>query len=342
MSDLGVYMQKYYCKEKKGKIKKGGYKNGRGYCGWYTNNDGRKVFLRSKKEYIYALYLDKNGQHFLLEKSIFVINEINYKPDFFIYNEDYTKLLKIVEVKQCRKDAEPYWKFKDYFASIGIEYEIEYGIEKIKRKWATKSELNKWDKQYLKNYPKFNMSGKLNPMYGMKHSASTKKKIGQQTRKYMQDENVKSKHSASLKAFWKSDKATALKQKYATLRTKEATHKNPVVVSKCVFCGKEFEKKLNDKSGKKRYYDKQTCSASCVQKYNWQIGKMAYHGDARKTYKTRILKYLRLTTETITTYNFEDIVAKLKNGGLVPKHFSLNKNVIEKYFGSVEDMTKEL
>jgi hypothetical protein len=32
----------------------------------------------------------------------------------------------------------------------------------------------------------------------------------------------------------------------------------------------------------------------------------------------------------------------LKNGGLVPKHFSLNKNVIEKYFGSVEDMTKEL
>jgi hypothetical protein len=41
-----------------------------------------------------------------------------------------------------------------------------------------------------------------------------------------------------------------------------------------------------------------------------------------------------------TANNLECVVKKLKDGELVPKHFSLNKNVIEKYFGSVESMTK--
>lgn len=335
MSELGV------CMSKGGRIKKGGYKNGRGYCGWHTNKDGRKVFLRSKKEYIYALYLDKNNQHFLLEKAIFVIDGRNYKPDFFIYNEDYTKLLKIVEVKDSKKDAEPYFVFKDYFSAIGIEYEIEWGIDKIKRRWATKEELKQWDSQYLNNYPEFNMAGELNPMYGMKHSDATKKKIGQQTKRYMSDDKIKNKQIASIKSFWNSDEAKPIKEKYATLRTQESEQKNPWVVSKCVFCGKEFKKKFNDRSGKKRDYEKQTCSNSCAQKHNWIIGKMKYHGNGAKSYKTKIIKYLKLAKE-VTADNLECVVKKLKDDNLVPKHFSLNRNVIEKYFGNIENLKETL
>lgn len=343
MFKLGVYMQKYYCKEKKGRIKKGGYKNGRGYCGWHVNKDGKNVFLRSKKEYIYAIYLDKNDQHYLLEKTIFVINEVNYKPDFFIYDENYEKLLKIVEVKPSLKEAKPYFKFKDYFNSIGIEYEIEYGIDKIKRRWTTDEELKKWDEQYLKNYPQYDMAGELNPMYGMKHTNETKKKIGEQTKKYMKDENIKKKHSSSIKAFWKSKEAIPIKQKYAALRTEESKVKNPAIICKCIFCGKEFEKKLKDRSGRKREHEKQTCSASCIQKYNWKIGKTKYkEGTGQKIYRIRILKYLQLSTETITNDNLEGIIKELKSKKLIPKNFSINQKVVEKYFGNIENMEKEL
>ena len=333
MLEVGMSMRENNCKKHKGKIKRGGYKNGRGYCGWYTNKDGKRIFLRSKKEYIYAVFLDKINQHFLMEKTIFVIDGVNYKPDFFIYDEDYKKLLKIVEVKPSRKEAEPYFQFREYFKAIGIEYEIEWGIDKIKRRWITNEELKKWDEQYLENYPQYNMSGELNPMYGMKHSEETKKKIGKQTKKYMKNKDVKKKHSASLKAFWSSEDAKEIKEKYATLRTAEAEKKNPVVICKCLFCKKKFKKKLHE--------EKQTCSASCSQKYNWKTGKMEYHGDAQKTYKTRIIKYLKLAAETITADNLQDIVKKLKEDGLVPKHFSLNKKVIEKYFGSVEKLFRE-
>jgi hypothetical protein len=280
----------------------------------------------------------------MLEKSIFIIpstdycpsssNLINYKPDFFIYNEDYTKLLKIVEVKQGRKDAEPYFDFKDYFSAIGIEYEVEWGIDKIKRRWTTREELELWDSQYLENYPDLNMAGELNPMYGMKHTDATKKKIGQKTKKYMADKKIKDKQIASIKAFWASDDAKPIKEKYAAMRHDEAEKNNPWIDGKCIFCEKDFKKKLHDQ--------RQTCSASCSQKYNWKTGKMEYRGNATKTYKTRIVKYLKLATETITTDNLEDIVKKLKDGGLVPKHFSLNRKVIEKYFGSVEKAVLEL
>ena len=342
MLEAGMSMRENNCKKHKGKIKRGGFKNGRGYCGWYVNKDGKRIFLRSKKEYIYATYLDKNNQHFLMEKTIFIIDGINYKPDFFIYDENYKKLLKIVEVKPSRKEAEPYFQFIEYFKAIGIEYEIEWGIDKIKRRWITDTELKQWDKQYLENYPQYNMSGELNPMYGMKHSEETKKKIGKQTKRYMADEKIKSKQIASIKAFWNSEEAKKIKEKYAALRTAEAEKNNPVIVCKCVFCKKKFEKKLHEMAGRTRDRKKETCSASCAQKYNWEIGKMKYHGDAQKTYKTRIVKYLRLSSEIITGDNLENVVKKLKDSGLVPKHFSLNKSVIEKYFGSVENCRNEI
>lgn len=171
-------------------------------------------------------------------------------------------------------------------------------------------------------------------MYGIKHSETTKQKIGERTREYMKDVDIKKKHSKAIKDFWESPEAVDLKKKYALLRTEEAKNKNPLTFFKCVFCGKMFEKKFKSK--------KQTCSAGCSQKYNWKIGKMTCKTDGKKVYKIRILNSLKLFSGKITKDNFKDVVIKMKEDKIISKHFSLNDHVIEKYFGSIENMIEEL
>lgn len=330
-------MNKNYCKEKKGKIKICGYRNGRGYCGWYENKDGKRMFLRSKKEYIYALFLDKNGKHFLTEKSIFVINDIKYKPDFFIYNNDYTKLIEIIEIKENKKEAERYLKFKEHFKSIGIVYNVEFRTDIIKRKYVTKDELKYWEDQYLKNYSEYSMSGENNPMFGMKHSDETKKKIGIQTKKYMQNEDIKKRHSNSIKNFWNSEKSNKYKLKYKILRNEEKRKRdelNPIIEKKCSFCGKIFLDKKNNL--------KTNCSSSCSIKNAWKTGKLIKKIDGKKGYPIKIIMYSKMIEEYFDENNWNYIVKKYKEIGKIPKHFGMNLNIIEKYFNNLNELRKKV
>ena len=82
------------CKKHNGKIKLGGYKGGRGYCGYHTTHFGREVYLRSLQEYIYAKYLDTLGVYYLTENIVYEIDGQKYKPDFFVYEDDFKKLTK--------------------------------------------------------------------------------------------------------------------------------------------------------------------------------------------------------------------------------------------------------
>lgn len=65
--------------------------------GWYRNKSGKKVWLRSCLEYIYAKWLDRNEIDW--EAEIKTLNGKNesYRPDFFIYKDN--KLTKVVEIK---------------------------------------------------------------------------------------------------------------------------------------------------------------------------------------------------------------------------------------------------
>jgi hypothetical protein len=69
-----------------------------GIQGYYKNNNGDYVWLRSSWEYIYAKWLDqKNIEWNVEEQSYTLSNGETYRPDFFIYENK--KLKYIVELK---------------------------------------------------------------------------------------------------------------------------------------------------------------------------------------------------------------------------------------------------
>lgn len=186
------------CKKNNGKIKKGNYKSGRGYCGWFIKQNKQKVYLRSKLEFLYANFLLKTNVEFSVETTTFEINGKMYKPDFFIYNNK--KLIKIVEIKDNKKTAEEYIKlFKKYFNLIKIEYEVIYSLKEYVKYSSTK-EIENW----INNSKTEDMRGNKNPMFGMKHSEKTKQKIGKATVNYFKDKTIRDKHRDGIKKYWES------------------------------------------------------------------------------------------------------------------------------------------
>lgn len=328
-----------------GKIKFGGYKGGKGYCGFYINKDNKKLFLRSMLEFFIAKKLDYENTYFMTEQIIYVINKKIYKPDFFIYSDlSYKNLVKIIEVKSSKKEANKcYELYKTYFNSINIEYEV-IGYEFDLRKnynFISKNELDDWRQQYVDNYNIFDYRGKNNPMYGVHHSKKTKNKIGMRTKQYMKNKEIKKKHSTALKDFWKSDKAKIIKEKYRMLRKNEHEEfikrkniEDPLENRICKMCNIIFiERKSSNKV---------TCCNSCTQKYNWKIGKNTYHGNAKLAYKNRIINYCKLISENINENNFIDIIKKYKDKNIIPLHFGISINVINKYFNNFENFLLEI
>lgn len=331
------------CVKNDGKIKLGGYKGGRGYCGYHTTHFGKVVYLRSLQEYIYAIHLDRLGIYYLTENVIYNIDGKSYKPDFFIYDEKFSKLNKIVEIKYTNAEQSDYqvW-FSDYFKKIGINYQVlcRYDIKQIiKSKSVSTEEISAWKNKFIENYSRFDYSGEKNPMYGIKHSEKTKKKIGSKTKKYFKNEEIVKKHKIGRELFWKSVAGECLKKQYSKLRKMESEIKNPTVICTCQFCGVLYKKKVKDR------FHKQTCSNSCQQKYNWKIGKNVYCGGATKTYKSKIRKYFKTIVDdeiNITVENYNDLVKKQKLCGNIPKNFGMNLNIVNKYFGSLINLKEEM
>lgn len=323
-----------------GKIKKGNYKDGRGYSGWYKTKYNKSVFLRSIQEFIFAKKLDFYGMPFLMEQTTFKINNKTYKPDFFIYqNDTFKKLIKIIELKCSEKEIKRYNQYKEYFNKIGIEYEIVVGVDTRKNyEYCKKTEMDEWRNNSI-NCDMI-LSGKKNPMFGIKHSDETKQKIGNKTRQYMKDIKIKEKHSNNIKAFWNSSAADEIKEKYRKLRIHEKIERekiknieNPIISCICINCKQRFEKRKLSK--------KITCSASCSQQYNWKIGKNKYRGGSEKSYRSKIKKYFNLIDEVVNENNYNEIIQKYKNKDMIPKHFGMSLNIINKYFGNLRNLSME-
>lgn len=320
-----------------GRVKRSGYKGGRGYCGYYTNIDGKKMFLRSIREFIYAKKLDSESKHFLTEKDTYFINGKNYKPDFFIYDESYNKLIEIVEIKGNIADTNLYNSlYINEFKSMGIKYSCVYIDSRKKYNYLDENDIKSWIKSYESNYGFFNYKKENNPMYGMHHTKNAKMKIGKATTKYMMDPKIKKKHSDSIKAFWNSEDAIPIKEKYRELRMLEKEINNPIVSVICKNCGNTYTRRKNDR------FLIHFCSSSCHQKYNWKIGKNSYHGDAKKSYKTKMILYGKRISELITEENLVDIIKKYKSKNIIPVNFGMNLQTIEKYFGTLSDFIKEI
>lgn len=74
--------------------------NARGVQGYFLNESTQElVWLRSTYEYIFAKWLNRTKQKWDMEVTYYKIGDSIYRPDFFIYDETFTTLEKIVEIK---------------------------------------------------------------------------------------------------------------------------------------------------------------------------------------------------------------------------------------------------
>ena len=72
-------------------------RNTKSIQGWYVRRNGKKVWLRSSMEYIYAKWLDAQQMEWETEVCVFRSGKETYRPDFFIYEDG--KLSRLVEIK---------------------------------------------------------------------------------------------------------------------------------------------------------------------------------------------------------------------------------------------------
>lgn len=71
----------------------------RGVQGYYLNKSTNSlVWLRSSWEYIFAKWLDKTKHNWKIEETYYNLNDAIYRPDFFIYDDDWN-LIQIIEIK---------------------------------------------------------------------------------------------------------------------------------------------------------------------------------------------------------------------------------------------------
>jgi len=87
-------------------------------------SDSELVWLRSSWEYVIAKWLDKNNLIWKYELKQFKFENIVYRPDFFIFDENNT-LKQIIEVKGYWKDkVYKFYELKKFYAE-NISKDVE-------------------------------------------------------------------------------------------------------------------------------------------------------------------------------------------------------------------------
>lgn len=246
----------------------GADKTSRGYCGWYITWYGKKSYLRSKQEYVMARFLDKHRILYKTENHVYHMNDMSYKPDFFLYNKK-GNLIRIIEVKYTKDEKNNYIKqYKSFFNMMGISYFVFYKkeIDDIVRKYREiGNDVIDWCNKSANII--HDMKGKKNPHYGMKHSDDSKIKIGQKTVERFKNIEFKRKHRLAVKKSMTDDVKKHISEIRTGVPTKKVTSKQ--IITKCVFCGSPIEGVLwyNKKNIIVSKKTKNFCSVSCSCKY---------------------------------------------------------------------------
>lgn len=124
--------------------------NKRGVQGYFLNESTKKlVWLRSTYEYIFAKWLNKTKQNWDVEVTYYKLGDNIYRPDFFIYDEKFDILEKIVEIKG-------YWDNNSNKALrlneelSGVDVSIIINIEKFIEHGSTyEKELTEWKEKRI-------------------------------------------------------------------------------------------------------------------------------------------------------------------------------------------------
>lgn len=84
----------------------------RGYSGFYNN-----IYLRSSLEFAFAYYLDYKNIKWKYEEFTYKLKDRQYKPDFFIYDNN-DNLIEIIEIKGKENKIDGLKKFKNLIKYI--------------------------------------------------------------------------------------------------------------------------------------------------------------------------------------------------------------------------------
>jgi hypothetical protein len=316
-----------------GRVKKGNCKN-RGYIGYHITWDNKKVFLRSKSEFIYARKLDFDKTPYLTEADVYDIGGRKYKPDFFIYeNTDYKKIIKIVEIKGSddKKTSLLYLEsFKNYFNNINIEYDVIWKFIKIIKKYNLTDEIKNWIQNSITYYDNISdVSGKNNPMFGLKQSDNTKQKISIKAKNRCNDEKYLKMMSDVQMEYWNSEAGIKRRKEISEEKKILYNLKNPIINSNCKECNIIFNKRINNTN--------EFCSGKCKRKWLYKNNPNYGKHKNKTSYANQIKTYInRMLIHYNISYNFyveniDEITQKAKEEKIIPKNKGISLKTIKKY-----------
>jgi hypothetical protein len=317
-----------------GKVKLGSGKN-MGYIGYHQTWDNKKVFLRSKAEFIVAKMLDIEKTPYLTEYKDYRINNIGYRPDFFIFdNTQYSNIIEIIEVKgqDNKREALIYKElFGHYFEDMSINYNVIWNLNPIIKKYNLYDDIDGWIKTSLDKYDSVSdVSGENNPMYNRKHTEKTKKIISDLAKERTSDVKYREKMSKVQKDFWGTERGLDLKKIISDRIKKKYDLKNPIIKYNCHECGTEFNKRTND--------NKNFCSTKCergwkysnIDGYGKHTNKLGGYRKNILTYIDKIIDYYNISQEEFFN-NLTNMVNKAKQDGVIPKNKGISVETLKKY-----------
>lgn len=211
-----------------------------GYSGFYDEH-----CLRSSLEYIYARYLDYMNIGWTYEHKTFTLsNGVRYKPDFLLETGEY---VEIKGVFNFQHDLLKIHGFEsEYNTKVTILQERDlrklikptpFVFEQLKQEWKTRTKVRGMDS-----------FGQRNPMYGVKHSESTKAKISAKAKARFADPKFREKFLNSPKR----------KEYYQSRKGQKTGHLVPRFTLICEICKQPFEV-IQHKASKRRF-----CSKHCA------------------------------------------------------------------------------
>lgn len=291
----------------------------RGYSGFYNN-----IYLRSSLEFAFAYYLDYKNIKWKYEEFTYKLKDRQYKPDFFIYDNN-DNLIEIIEIKGKENKIDGLKKIQEFNQIYNIPIKlIEYKdlLEIYKKEMPIR--LHKAKKIFIEEYNSKlidqNMLGKLNPMYGLKQSEKTKKIIGDKCKIRFQDDEYKEKFKESLKK-------RTYKSGYQKSRREERL---------CLKCGKSFIVTVNSK---RKYCSKKCAGKVCIQKAI-EKNELDYINN-KEIIKNFILNWVKDNKDLILNCKYNKISTTLQPlYELIEKEFNiLDKRTISNIFDT--DSRKE-
>lgn len=151
----------------------------RGYSGYYNGQ-----YLRSSLEFAYAYYLDHTGIEWEYESYMYTFDDgTTYLTDFYIKENN---CFRIVEVKGDGNKETGLKKAKKLKENFNLDVEMIFYkdlVQLYRNEMPIRLTAAKriWIEEYGAEH-KHDTSGKLNPMYGNKHSEETVKLISQKAK----------------------------------------------------------------------------------------------------------------------------------------------------------------